>query len=96
MNPSGSPSAAGNWSEESPPRSVSGTVWHPAREWLEEDEEEEDMDYEPESEGTEDRDENEDEDQDEDEDEDGEGHFGNFPCDGLLIYRTRLILGRTI
>jgi WD repeat-containing protein 23 len=53
-------------------------VWHPAREWLEQDEEEDDMDYEPESEVTEDRDEDEydDEDQNEDEDEDeDEGHF---------------------
>lgn len=59
------------------------------------------MDYEPESEVTEDRDEDEhdDEDQNEDEDEDedeDEGHFGSFPRDGLLNFRMRLILDRTI
>lgn len=74
MDPSGSSSIGGNRSEESTPRRVSGTVWHPAREWLEQDEEEDDMDYEPESEVTEDRDEDGYENEDQNEDED-EGHF---------------------
>lgn len=91
MDPSGSSSIGGNRSEESTPRRVSGTVWHPAREWLEQDEEEDDMDYEPESEVTEDRDEDGYENEDQNEDED-EGHFGSFARNGLLFlsYETNL------
>jgi WD repeat-containing protein 23 len=52
MSASDSPPASGDRPEESSRRD-SPAIWHPAREWLEEDENEDDMDYEPESETSE-------------------------------------------
>lgn len=55
--PSGSPPAAGDNHDRQPAsRSDTPTLWHPAREWLEEDEDDDhDVDFEPESEFSEDR-----------------------------------------
>ena len=54
-----SPPTAGDDQRDSPPHLRSGTTWHPARAWLEEDEtgddEDEDMDFEPDSEDPEER-----------------------------------------
>ncbi|KAF9889788.1 hypothetical protein FE257_006878 [Aspergillus nanangensis] len=48
MSPSSSPPLATG--DRPPSRGESPTLWHPAREWLEEDEDENDMDFEPETE----------------------------------------------
>ncbi|GKZ81075.1 hypothetical protein AnigIFM56816_005586 [Aspergillus niger] len=82
--PSGSPPA-----QPGSPSRDSGTVWHPAREWLEQDEDEDDMDYEPDEIDSDGREEEEDLDADLYEDEedlddaddhrfDPELHLGNI------------------
>ncbi|KAL4970057.1 WD40 repeat domain-containing protein [Aspergillus stella-maris] len=54
-----SPPTAGGDQRDSPPHTRSGTTWHPARAWLEEDEtgddEDEDVNFEPDSEDPEER-----------------------------------------
>ena len=92
MSASGSPPAAGD-QPGSPPRD-SGTVWHPAREWLEADEDEDDMDYEPDSIDSDDRDEldaEQYEDEDEDEDADADDHrlgtsLSSFPIHTFIVH----------